>query len=612
MLTQEQYVDFGKASADELEIEQKLAHAPFFSTAQTEIEGYPVPAIPGSSLRGMIRTLVEIAGHGRMRWVADRPTFTFRAVAAARDDPLRDPYEAILGRYGSKVRAGYLTKRGEQWYVQPAFTPEDVGLPERDSYLKVKARIIDPAAIPGYTRFNNPKYHPGYYDVTFNLDVRSGSHGRYVAVTDIGSPDADHKYSYRATLVCSGNMMESNPGAASPRKNHALVLPPNKKAHPYTIPDQTLKDYLAGLTPYQKDELWGVDKKGCLKECGPVFYVLDGGEVAAFGHCPNFRVPAYLSGKDRAATPADFVPDELTDDPRPDLADAIFGWVEEEDGGPKGHRAGRVSFEDAHLAEAEEGIWLKPDPITPHVLSGPKPTTFQHYLVQDRTQGHNPDDRSSLAHYGTSPEETEIRGYKQYWHKGASPDLEADADEREHEKQLTRMMPLRPGVRFKFRLRFENLREEELGALIWALTLPGEESASYCHKLGMGKPLGMGAVSITVTSLCRTERRDRYGRLFDDGCWADGVQEFEVQPYVQAFEAYVLGELGIQEANRLSELKRIKMLLAMLRWREDDDRWQQATRYMEIEQGYDGYNEFKTRPVLPAPLMISEWADEQL
>jgi len=37
------------------------------------------PVIPGSSLRGMVRTLVEIVGYGKMQWVTDEP-LVFRAV----------------------------------------------------------------------------------------------------------------------------------------------------------------------------------------------------------------------------------------------------------------------------------------------------------------------------------------------------------------------------------------------------------------------------------------------------------------------------------------------------------------------------------------------------
>ncbi len=605
LMTEVQFKTTGQKKPDELTVEEKIERAPFYGPSAEKVEGHPAPVIPGSTLRGMVRALVEIAGFGRMRWVADEPTFTFRAVAAARDDPLRVSYEDILGRYGANVKAGFLVRRGDDWYIAPARTPSSVGLgAEKSSYFKVKERLIPTDAIPGFVRLNSPRYHPSFFRVTFEVQERQGKRGRYVAITRIGSPDAGHHYQYEGVLVCSGNMLETSQAGPTPRKNHALLLLPDPRARSLKIREQTIRDYLAGLTPFQKQELWGGDN-GCLKDGGPVFYVERDGEVVAFGHSPHFRVPARLPGSKRAAMPRDFVPAELTDASYPDLADAIFGWVEdkEDKSGPEGQRAGRVFFGDAHFIGANGHVWLNPKPIAPHVLSGPKPTTFQHYLVQDRETGHDPDDKVSLAHYGTSSLETQLRGHKLYWHKGAAPDIEASPSEFKHESQLTRMVPLAPGVRFKFTLRFENLRPEELGALLWVLSLPGEEGRVYRHKLGMGKPLGMGSVALRAR-LQLTDRKARYRQLFSGDRWTEAVSEADSASYIQQFEQYVLQALG-SSARHLREVKRIQMLLAMLEWRESNEAWLEATRYMEIEHGLDKVNEYKERPVLPDPLMVA-------
>lgn len=610
MMTELQYRTSGKKKPDALTVEEKLERAAFFATSGERIEGYLAPVIPGSSLRGMIRALVEIAGYGRTRWVAEEPTFTFRAVAASRDDPLRTLYDDALGRYGGNVKAGYLHRQGDDWYIQPAALPETLNLPERGAYLKVKERQIQAKAIPGFVRFDSSRYRPGYYPVSFEAEPRRGRRGPYTAVTRIGAPDDG--YRHKGTLVCSGNMTEtqrkSSDGitkkkqeSSSPRKNHALLLAADKRAKRLRIQTQAIRDYLAGLTPFQKEQLWG-GQNGCLKDEAPVFYVAEGNNVIYFGHSPHFRVPARLVGQDRAATPRDFVPDAPHQETSPDLADAIFGWVEEEGVGLQKQCAGRVFFEDAHFLEAADGVWLKPQPIAPRTLGGPKPTTFQHYLVQDRAAGHDPDDKASLAHYGTPPDQTQIRGYKLYWHKGSNPDIEATASECQHETQLTRVMPLKPGVQFRFRVRFENLRREELGALLWALALPGEPDKTYYHKLGMGKPLGMGAVAI-APELYLTRRRERYAHLFADAAWDEAAEAREIQPHLAAFEAFVLKQLD-EDAPRLADVERIRMLLAMLEWREGDAAWVEQTRYMEIEHGPEEVNEYKERPVLPDPLAV--------
>jgi len=546
-----------------------------------------------------------------MRWVGKEPTFTCRAVAASRDDPLREPYRQVIGPFGRNVRAGYLVQRGDVWYVQPALTPKQMGWPGEEAFLKVKERNISSRDLPAYIRLDDPKYRPQIHHVRFDVDIRRSQRSDYIAVSRLAAAKGS-TLRYEGYLVCSGNMKEASKGREqrSPRKNHALVLMPDEKARALKIRPQAIEDYKAGLTPYQREMLtdWSGDRCaewGCLGDLKPVFYVAEGNEVVYFGHSPNFRIPARLYGADRAATPPDFVPDPLRYDPRPDFADAIFGWVEAEDF-PKGQRAGRVFFEDARFVEAQNGVWLRRDSITPHVLSGPKVTTFQHYLVQDRKAGHDPDKKETLAHYGSPPSTTQVRGHKLYLHRGSDPDIEADATEREHESQLTRFVPVKKGVRFKFTVHFENLRPEELGALWWALALPGEAGKEYRHKLGMGKPLGMGAVKITPHLILseRGNQQGRYGRLFTENKWHLAEQPADATPYVEQFERYVLNAIGQPGAARLAEVERIRMLLTMLEWREGTEQWLKATSYMEVEAGPDKVNEYKERPVLPDPLAV--------
>lgn len=623
MLTETQYRAFGKKKPKDLTEEEKEAQSSFFATTEKSIAGQLTPVIPGSSLRGMIRAVVEIAGYGRMRWVAKNPTFFMRAVAAARDDPLKEPYDALLGRYGSNVQGGFLKKQRDGWYINPAIRPGDVGFAERrKGYLTIRDSKINAANFPdlrpsddpkpSFRHFDDPKYGPQYYHVTFDHQRRSGRRGSYDAIGPLAAVGRGKKYQYHGYLVCSGNMKENNPSGDSPRKKHALLLPADDQVPPLKIPEQVVQDYLAGLSPYQREMLWG-GEQGCLKDGAPVFYVVARGDVVAFGHSPNFRAPALVQDENRAATPYDFVPGILLDETNPDFADAIFGWVEEPDGPQVEDRpqfAGRVSFEDAHFTDASGDVWYAQDAITPHPLSEPKPTTFQHYLVQNREMGHDPNRKERLAHYATPPNETEIRGHKRYWHQGADPDIEASPSERKnvetgvsHESQLTRIRPINPGVRFRFRVWFENLCEEELGALLWALTLPGRPGQVTRHKLGMGKPLGMGAVSISA-QVHLTDRQERYSQLFAAHSWAAGVEKKDPAPFIQKFERHILDELGNKQAEHLYELERMAMFLAMVAWHEGTESWQEATRYMEIAHGLDEINEFKHRPVLPDPLAV--------
>lgn len=609
MMTQEQFERLSGKGSDALSPQEKEELSHFFQIADT-------PIIPGSSLRGMLRSIVEIVSYGRIRWVAKQPTFTFRAVAAPKNDPLAADYQKVIGRFAANVRAGYFEKDGEDWYVRPAKLP--ASLPgcqgAKEYFLKIKEDRIGSRDIPNFVRLSSPSYQPAWYNVRFEARTGRTRFGKAVFVDRIGGEGSG--LSNRGVLVCSGNMAESGrkKDRSSKRTTHTIILEPDRNAKRIKVSRQAVEDYLKGMTPFQEESLdaWndkGRKGRGCLAEGAPVFYVVEGNEVAWFGHSPNFRIPMRLSGSKRAATPHDFVPTEMRNDLRPDFADAMFGWVEDKsaDGNsPPGQRAGKVFVGDARYIAASNGVWLGENPIAPHTLASPKPTTFQHYLTQDKQAGHDPDDKVSLAHYGTPPGETQIRGFKRYWHKGPAPDILATEKEKTLEKQLTRIRPLKPHVRFAFRICFENLYPVELGALLWALTLPGETGKTYAHKIGMGKPLGMGAVKLSVKSLMVTDRRKRYAQLFDSDGWHTAETERDLHEFIGAFEKYVLDELGETKQGRRSlvELDRIRMLLAMHEWQGPPP---SETRYMEIEREVSKdvvVNEYKERPVLPDPLGV--------
>jgi len=585
------------------------------------------PVIPGSSLRGMLRSLLEIVSYGKVQWVTDSFKIFYRAVAAAKDDPLREPYRQTIGKFGVNVKAGYLIKKGEEWYIKPAKKPADMGWPEKGAYISIKENDIPKGAIPGFIPFNSSQYRPQYYLVSFDIEIRKGKRGEFVKVTKIGPLDAG--YSYRGFLACSGNMIETRDrNTPSPRKRHALVLEANDNAKLIKINSKAVKDYLDALTPFQTDPPFD-EKMGCLVKGRPIFYIEKGKEVFFFGHCPNFRVPAFDEDKKRAVTPFDFVPEELRRPEDIDYAEALFGFVrraedledmekrgiikeEPKQGDKRRAYAGRVFVTDAVLLEGQTNVWLSNNPIVPKILASPKPTAFQHYLVQTSSE------KNELKHYDSkTPQETVIRGHKRYWLQGerSVEDIRETNEISNNSKQHTQFKPIKPGVKFKFHIYFENLSDRELGALCWVLHPMGDPNKEYCHQLGMGKPLGMGAVKMEAT-LYLTDRARRYTSLFDGDNWQTGISgpgqllsdRATLEQLTRKFEENVLGLLNPNKpCTHLYELKRIAMLLKMMEWPgyppvPDDLPFSACencpnTRYMRIQPE----NEYRDRRVLPDP-----------
>jgi len=87
-----------------------------------------------------------------------------------------------------------------------------------------------------------------------------------------------------------------------------------------------------------------------------------------------------------------------------------------------------------------------------------------------------------------------IKGRKFYYHHEDHDIKELKGQETNRNRSIT---PLKTDAVFKFRISFENLTEEEYGLLLKTIELePG-----LGHKIGMGKPLGLGSCIIEVKEI---------------------------------------------------------------------------------------------------------------
>ncbi len=588
MMTQTSFEEVGDKPFHELNDEQKQERAKFFILRDNE------PVIPGSSLRGMIRALVEIVGYGKVRPVTDK-NMLFRAVG----DPasLGQFYRAqMLGSSkvpspdtqldypSSQLRGGYLRVRDGRRFIQPALQHQGESFIHVE-YDDAKAlgiqqglQSVHPIFVQPASRKPSSRGKRGQGNLT--LDIAIAPQGGVALRDDNQQPKSGM---VEAVLVVSGHM-----GGQHPKHWHCAIYTPDPNAELIPISDEMWKTY-----EQDRDETRGFPTRKLTQDGDPLFYLVDENkQLRFFGPTMMFRLP-YLK------TANDFVPGRLRRESDIDLAEAMFGHAKGIGEGKQRAYASRVFVSDAVLETGQANVWFEnQEVLTPKILSSPKPTTFQHYLVQGDEAAR---EKKSLKHYASeTPKETVIRGHKLYWHKPedmSRADIEIEEKNRETTKtQQTGIKPVRAGVTFKFRVHFENLSDAELGALLWVLGLPDD----YCQSLGMGKPLGMGAVKITPM-LFVSNRNLRYTGLFENDKWADGVhQETDRERFTRAFETFMLDKMDAADkasATTFSEVERIQMLLKMLKFPGPDRGW---TRYMTIEPE----NEFKERPVLPDPLHI--------
>lgn len=595
----------------------------------SSLDGGKTPFLPGSSLRGMVRTLMEIITYAKPGAVT-KNQLVYRSVGdtSSQGEAYRnrlmatDP--ALKNHFTPKVKAGFMRQVGDKWYIQPA---QEIG---GTTFARIHRNDI-PQGLARWAGCRNAHkiyIHPGPYKYQA---VRGGFlHIKYAKVLRVNATESNGLQ--KAVLAQSGWMIKKNSETVvfgqpnkTDRKQDDWILVPDHETYEQSegqTPD-LVTAYKEQRSPEQRKLL---GESGVLQDMQPVFYLMEKAEGQAeeslifFGHTMMMRLPYQQA-------PYDLLPSELHDNERPvvDWVEAMFGYVDKKvpddnlDGQTKNTaRAGRLFFSDA-VCLPGQGQLLQEE-LSPHILASPKPTTFQHYLTQ-----RYPDDPKALYDYSHAGETT-LRGFKLYWHKGSKPDI-AETDEKKlkldkakvlSKRQYTTIQPIRPGVRFRFRLHFENLRAVELGALAWLLQI--DKLGNYRFKLGMGKPLGMGAISLQA-KLQLTERQTRYNSLFTDkGAWqlgqlsAEAIDQTE-QEAIRAFEDMLLKNETINPGSveRLTQLPRLQMLLELLKWPGPDT---ELTRYMEIERvdrkaKRGKRNEYRNRPVLPDPLEVGQTVSGQ-
>jgi CRISPR-associated protein (TIGR03986 family) len=591
------YIDLFLTTKTPIYIRRDKEESDFFSIKNG------LPIIPGSSLRGMVRNLVEIVSFGKFEFFDKDKRLYYRDVAGKKSN-LKDIYSSKISK--DRIKAGYLIYDQRKYKIIPS---------EYDRFQDTSKEFM-------IEKYNN-----------------------------------DYK-------VWSGRMQKK-------RKNWIMKSISNSGDF-IELTENDIKDYKSDINrniPEYYDILkMAKDKKVTLPNKivelpngVPVFYVeyndKKGNKKIAFGHTGFFRLPYEL-------TIGDHVPENLKSDDITDFAEAIFG--------KESKWASRVFFEDAVLDKGQGDIFV--EEASPKILASPKPTAFQLYLEQP--DGENTK-LTDIKHWDN--EDTLIRGYKLYWHRN-TPDgdskyswkaskIEINYDDfikflkkanisldksvilnsknivKDNKKiiinclyekltieekkelkeyllwektkaQYTIIKPIKRNIKFKSRIRFENLTKEELGALLFVLDLP----ENHYHKIGMGKPLGLGSIEIKP-SLFIVDRKKRYTSLFNNDTWNLGDEDKtgEINDFKEVFEKYILRNISYNDkgnASSLWETPRLKQLKTMLNWNNTEiTDWLKKTRYLMIEcphkdidydcicsdSNKDVCNEYRDRPVLPKP-----------
>ena len=551
-------VPFEDGVCGTLEVELRC-HAPLMVGGQREnnaVSFFRTPggqrAVPGSSLRGMLRNVLEIAAFGRMGMVDDR-RIGIRDLSGAGKELYRDQMLAgskLRARDSglvmrSKSRAGWLTfePTGDNgpraWVVRPC---ELIRVEQNDLFPLLDERQLSDGKYQELgKRHEGParrdlvdgrmavsavvprKPHVVYRSREPHLEMRLAR-----SVHERGRAprrDADDLQCLDGWLVLTGHTGVQKPGVR--RHRECIFGPPADTAIP--VPPEVWRGFLAihgGETPGTAWSEWSDKLKlgkigrpdarihGQPAEPGiPVFWLSEhdvsgaGDElrIATLGLALMFKMAFPLSVHDtiRKTAAAHLEPGG------PDLPELLFGSAAQEDGGMRGRVTCGLAIEETETRGPRD-VKL--------ILNSPKPSYYPFYVRQDmEPNGQVRGDwrgYASPAHGAAGPE---IRGWKRYPARSDAWQPPPEPMPEQNRVATTLCDPASEGAVFRSQFRLHNLRSFELGALAWALGFgenPAAEhgSRAFRHGLGMAKPYGFGLVTLRVTG-----GRLIHNRLAEDG-----------------------------------------------------------------------------------------------
>lgn len=440
--------------------------------------------IPATSLKGMLRNVLEILTCCRLLPVSDR-RFAYRDLTP--DNPYMHNFKQ------SKVRCGFLYKKDDQWYIKDYGKPHFITHKEVDKILETnlhnKVRNKDEVQKLKHA-FDKYKLVGSPYEV-FEKSKRV----RFTTFTNKNNKKMAKKANggngRKGYIVFTGQPGVRNDSRKAGKATEFVFLEPEGQNTPKVIAvsPEVKSDFLNIYYDDNEKQIstdWKEWRRYLEKgEKVPVFFTLNesGDGVLHMGLSYMYKLP--YNYRIHGLSPLNTYPDPKSEEWKFDFAEVIFGSINGTD-----PLKGRVFFSHA-FAIGNPQTADKVDTI----LGSPKASYYPYYLQQEG-------EKCKVEEYKTyDDDDAELRGFKRYPQKGMTISNTTDLKPEEYNPKVrTQFIPLQKGTTFKGKIRFHNLKPAEIGALLSALTFHNKAD-QYYHSLGMAKPLGYGAVRIKNVQL---------------------------------------------------------------------------------------------------------------
>jgi CRISPR-associated protein (TIGR03986 family) len=567
--------------------------------------------LPGASLRGMVRAVVEIAAFSHLGHINAARHYGVRTYAAEDMPPTPQRHAA------DELKSGWLTYDGKEWKLQPCMTnipvrigrnplfPNERGywlLPFSELVSKISPALDDVS----WRKKELAEKHANLGTARLIGEIRFVDDRAYLAQAPRGVRVARFAPSggERGYVICAGRA--DPPPPRQPKSYEAVFARPDPHRS-YVLPRSFMTLFQAlhsnpGRDDREPRENWRfwltkMGWPGVYGVCGtrdldyraypgiPVFYHGDPAAVATDAGGPMATRPFFMGLTRVLRLPWPYsvgdVAHRLYHDhesgvrrhyqvPRLgkpggwDFARALFGEVDDahmdrEATRKRGDKedepralAGRVSFSPA-FAEGDP----QPSHSAEGVFGTPRESFYPFYLARAANGSPTGTQRYDDPHAIPA-------GRKRYVvRRDPMPLPQGNANP----ETVTRVEFLPSGTRFVGTVRFHNLDPVELGALLWALSFGEWGGNRYRHQIGRGKAQGYGVMRAdTAWRPPRIVNRDKIepaGDLDKSETYLDVFRshmterlggDFEATPQITALRCYADPEVGDKKQDLLITL----------------------------------------------------------
>lgn len=501
--------------------ERESGQVKFFKTLKSKEHPQGQYAIPGSSLRGAIRNVFEIATFSKMNRI-DNKRYGLRDIST----------QNVSNSYGERVRGN----------VKYAFMYLENGEPclQPCSMLRLSHRILENEFGVSKPIFKARMTVNQKYSHWSNECRKKGINDTEIAFKndgqDVTGIDKSGQSGIKGFPVFTGQISDSTRKNGK-YKDFVFHSPSSEKIVISEADSQAWENFLFvhGDESGKREMSWPGHWKAAFRsgQKVPVFYIQSQDRL----HIGLAYMPK-LAGDFSTHDMLKHTHEDHLDSEKHDLTSIVFGQVSDS---PSGSIKSRVSFEPAVLV-SKVNVNNQPQDT---ILNGAKPSYFPNYIYQKTNQfGNLADSQYATYIHSITNSAPELRGWKRYPVRPQDEVAPQPLGQKQTKKVQTRLYTLEEGATFKTRMVFHNLQPVELGALLWSVELENKR-----HSLGMGKSFGFGQVKITANWNTETLRCNN----------TDNSVAKDSQTYIDLFKSYMSEELE----NSWDEATPIKALLAM-------------------------------------------------